>query len=134
MIDKRTGDVYVGDFLANKFHGFGILHYGNGDAFHGLWRDGLRHGKLRLEWPLHLTHASGDGVMHYADKDGNLKQRRGAGRQLKASFMFGVPRTMILPQTMNTTTIGSSSSSGILVIPSERRNTTDTNAYRWTGK
>lgn len=47
-------------------NGHVIKHFGNGDAFHGYYVDGLRHG---------------DGIMHYADAQG-----RDVGFTLKVSL------------------------------------------------
>ena len=32
---ERTGQVFEGRFRSGYKHGFGVMHYGNGDAYHG---------------------------------------------------------------------------------------------------
>lgn len=39
-----AGNRYTGGFRSNKKHGVGTYSWANGDSYHGIWRDGPRHG------------------------------------------------------------------------------------------
>jgi len=40
----RNGDTYVGEYFADKMHGFGIYHFANGHRYEGAWHEGRRQG------------------------------------------------------------------------------------------
>lgn len=71
-------EVYEGDWVEDKMHGFGIYKYSNGDTYEGEWRENLQEGlgkyyftdgtKYEGEWKNHLMHGSG----HYLDINGIL--------------------------------------------------------------
>lgn len=40
----RNGDTYVGEYFADKMHGFGVYRFGNGHRYEGAWHEGRRQG------------------------------------------------------------------------------------------
>lgn len=50
-IGTYTGaDVYEGNWILNKKHGFGRKQYANGDVYEGLWKWDMPEGKRRYFW------------------------------------------------------------------------------------
>lgn len=43
----ETGTVYIGEWLNNKYHGFGVLIKGNKEKYEGYLRKNLKHGKRK---------------------------------------------------------------------------------------
>lgn len=41
---SRNGDVYAGEYFADKMHGFGVYRFGNGHRYEGAWHEGRRQG------------------------------------------------------------------------------------------
>jgi hypothetical protein len=35
----RNGDIYLGEYFADKLLGFGVYDFSNGDYYHGSWHD-----------------------------------------------------------------------------------------------
>jgi hypothetical protein len=52
----QTGDTFVGNFYHNKYEGWGIYLWCDGDKQRGTWKDGLRHG------PCIFHHASSNVI------------------------------------------------------------------------
>ncbi|KAF8379165.1 hypothetical protein HHK36_028594 [Tetracentron sinense] len=44
FIECRNGDMYAGEYFADKMHGFGVYHFGNGHRYEGAWHEGRRQG------------------------------------------------------------------------------------------
>lgn len=65
----KFSTVYSGDWLDNKFHGFGQMLYSNNNIYEGDWKHGMRHGegtlrfhdgsKYRGSWFADLQHGIG---------------------------------------------------------------------------
>ncbi|THG23875.1 hypothetical protein TEA_023535 [Camellia sinensis var. sinensis] len=41
---NRNGDVYAGEYFADKMHGFGVYRFANGHWYEGAWHEGRRQG------------------------------------------------------------------------------------------
>ena len=51
-ITDEMGDIYIGEFLNQLFHGQGNKYYGNGNVYSGQWKEGGRHGFGEFNWDL----------------------------------------------------------------------------------
>lgn len=40
----RNGDVYAGEYFADKMHGFGVYSFAHGHRYEGAWHEGRRQG------------------------------------------------------------------------------------------
>lgn len=40
----RNGDVFAGEYFADKMHGFGVYQFQNGHLYEGAWHEGRRQG------------------------------------------------------------------------------------------
>lgn len=40
----RNGDIYAGEYFADKMHGFGVYQFQNGHRYEGAWHEGRRQG------------------------------------------------------------------------------------------
>lgn len=40
----RNGDMYAGEYFADKMHGFGVYQFQNGHRYEGAWHEGRRQG------------------------------------------------------------------------------------------
>lgn len=47
----RDGSTYTGQWSADKAHGHGTLNRSNGVRMKGEWKDGMRHGQFKVEYP-----------------------------------------------------------------------------------
>ena len=54
----QTGDTFVGNFHHNKYEGWGIYLWCDGDKQRGTWKDGLRHGPC-------IFHRASSNVIEY---------------------------------------------------------------------
>mmetsp|Transcript_54966 Transcript_54966/g.97907 ORF Transcript_54966/g.97907 Transcript_54966/m.97907 type:complete len:93 (-) Transcript_54966:736-1014(-) len=66
-----NGNVYEGDWKADKRHGKGVVHYPTGDILQGQWVDGLRHGECYIIYSTgrkHVAEFENDQL-----KEGSLK-------------------------------------------------------------
>ena len=66
-----SGETYSGQFVANRFHGYGIYQFKNGNRYEGYWKEGKPHGEGSLYKPDEETVV---GIW----TDGNLQQQEGA--------------------------------------------------------
>lgn len=48
--NKGKKNIYKGQFLANVFHGSGILNLANGDYYHGQFENGKFSGEGYFKW------------------------------------------------------------------------------------
>jgi len=129
--EQRSGEVFEGEYRAGARHGRGVVHFANGDAFHGCAPSAraraafaAQSGQLWCRCPCPITRGRfleiggflsravrgrtfvdgvrhGDGIYYYADPNG-----QDVGPVLKASFMFGEPRDALFPnRTDDRTTV-----------------------------
>lgn len=40
----RNGDIYAGEYFADKMHGFGVYQFQNGHRYEGAWHERRRQG------------------------------------------------------------------------------------------
>ena len=44
VLCSRNGDMYAGEYFADKMHGFGVYRFANGHRYEGAWHEGRRQG------------------------------------------------------------------------------------------
>ncbi|KAH9599866.1 MORN motif [Trypanosoma melophagium] len=69
-------NVYVGEYLKGKRHGFGVFYYADGSIYEGEWRNGNKDGRGKC--------TANNGVSHYDNFHGNE-----AAEQLKVTDTSG---------------------------------------------
>jgi hypothetical protein len=47
---SARGDVFEGEWKADKRHGYGCYEWNSGDSFKGEWRNGFMHGEGTFTW------------------------------------------------------------------------------------
>jgi hypothetical protein len=70
-----NGNVYVGEFVNNRGHGFGRMEYADGSVYEGLYIDGEKNGNGKFTY--------GNGSVYEGDSKDNMKH--GYGRETYAS-------------------------------------------------
>jgi len=46
-----NGDVYEGEFLDGRMHGYGNYRFSDGSKYEGEYQRGERHGRGKMTWP-----------------------------------------------------------------------------------
>eukprot|EP00574_Skeletonema_japonicum_P005950 CAMPEP_0201715396 /NCGR_PEP_ID=MMETSP0593-20130828/1595_1 /ASSEMBLY_ACC=CAM_ASM_000672 /TAXON_ID=267983 /ORGANISM="Skeletonema japonicum, Strain CCMP2506" /LENGTH=618 /DNA_ID=CAMNT_0048204893 /DNA_START=1 /DNA_END=1854 /DNA_ORIENTATION=+ len=109
-----SGNVYEGPFLNNKYHGEkGTYKWADGDEFHGLWRNGERHGFgifTKAEGDVSYAiydkgETKGEGIQWNADRSSANKMENGevamellpdeAEKFAKEKFNMSVPEPVV---------------------------------------
>ena len=89
---KRNGNVYEGEYKADKCDGFGVYRFTNGDKYEGEWKQGLKSGEGTISWhtgrsfqgrfaddcPIIGKLAEADGKVYRVTYDGSKKFSNGA--------------------------------------------------------
>lgn len=76
MYSFPNGDVYMGVWREDKFHGEGLYSYGNGDRFQGKFQEGRKNGRGAYHYTSGAVYdgewvkdkKNGFGIFHYANK------------------------------------------------------------------
>lgn len=45
---RETGDIYIGQFKASRYHGEGVMQFANGEKYEGQWCEGVPRGCVIL--------------------------------------------------------------------------------------
>ena len=92
VLRKRNGNVYEGEYKADKCDGFCVYRFTNGDKYEGEWKQGLKSGEGTISWhtgrsfqgrfaddcPIIGKLAEADGKVYRVTYDGSKKFSNGA--------------------------------------------------------